>query len=650
VRLALGFLLLLVGVSCGSPGRPDRIHGRVELVLLHTADTHSMLFPYRVVVGASDARRGLGRAGELRSAGGFGRLATLVRAERARAPRVLHLDAGDLFQGSLAFERFGGEPEVRAFEALGVDAQVLGNHELDRGAELVCERYRDFAAFPLLAANYVGDGGGCLSGLIEPFVVLEASGLRVGVIGVANTTSVALLRERPSELGVLSREAAGAVQGALDVLRPRVDVVVVVTHLGLDADLELVRRTSGIDLVLGGHQHLTLDAPEWALDCGGGGTARVRDAWGRERSCTPRRVPVVHSGAYGKTFGRVTLELDDDPAGLGATADPVDGHELVSLTLGLVAVSDETPTAPDLAELLEPFRPAPLDGLGAGALARVPRPLERVGATGGDSPLGNVVAGVARELTAADVAVIGASSLRHDVLPGLLDLDGLVYAVPFEDPLVRAELSGAALERAFEHSARSAAARDCRTQVHVAGALVRFRCPCERAGCARVFVRETAFGCASDGDCAAVDGACSTNGTERGLCLLPLDPRGAYRVATTAYLAGGGSGLFDAIPAAALRPVSDSLSQALADELAHGPPCAEATPNEPVAEPDACASGCAADALQRLRNECAARGLEAACTRAATLCERARSLCRTLPCVDAARGAARDGRIRFEAP
>lgn len=658
MRLALGSILLLVLAACGSPEGAARLHGAVELVLLHTADTHSMLFPYRATLGASDARRGFGEAGELRSVGGFARLATLLRRERERAARVLHLDSGDVFQGSLAFERFGGEPELVAFDALGVDAQALGNHELDRGAALVCDRYARLAKFPLLAANYVADGAGCLGSLSEPFVVLDARGLSVGVIGVGNASSVALLKERPNELGVLARDAAGAVQGALDLLRPRVDLVVVVTHLGLDADRELVRQTSGIDIVLGGHQHLTLDAPEWALDCGGGGIARITDAWGRERACAPRRVPIVHSGAYAKTFGRVRLALDDDLAHLGATADPLDGHEVVSLTLELVPVSDADPDDPAVAALLEPYRPDPLAALATEALAEVPRPLERAGATGGDSPLGNFAAAVAREAAQADVAVLGASSLRHDVPPGILDRDALVRAVPFEDPIVSAELPGAALARAFEHAARSASGRDCRTQVHVAGALVRFRCPCEGAACTRVFATETDVPCASDADCDGLGAACSAPSDGLGRCFAPLDVRASYRVATTAYLAAGGSGLFDAIPDSALRPVSDSLSQALADELRHGTPCGaepagsamDAAPvaASPATTAEGCAQGCAADALRYLTDACTVQSAAPFC--AEELCGHAVALCRSVPCLDATRGAVRDGRIRFEAP
>jgi 5'-nucleotidase/UDP-sugar diphosphatase len=613
VRLAFGSILLLVLVACGARESGARLHGRVELVLLHTADTHSMLFPYRATIGSSDARRGLGQVGELGSVGGFARLATLLARERRGAERVLHLDSGDVFQGSLAFERFGGEPELLAFDALGVDAQALGNHELDRGAELVCDRYEKLARFSLLAANYGPDGAGCLAPLLQPFVVLDARGLRVGVIGVGNVSSVALLKERPNELGVLARDAAGAVQGALDVLRPEVDVVVAVTHLGLDADRELVRRTSGLDLVLGGHQHLTLDAPEWALDCGGGDVPRVADAWGRDRACSPRRVPIVHSGAYTKTFGRVRLELDDDPAHLGAAADGLDGHEIVALALELVSVSDETPEDPAVAGLLEPYRPETLGEPGAEALAVVPRTLERAGATGGDSPLGNFAASVAREAAQADVAVLGASSLRHDVLPGVLDRDALVRAVPFEDPLVSVELPGASLARAFEHAARSASGRDCRTQVHVAGMLVRFRCPCEGALCARVFATETDVPCGADAECGAFAGACSVSFGGTGLCFAPLAAGASYRVATTAYVAAGGSGLFDAIPESARRPVSDSLSQALADELRHGAPC---PPGTTIPETDA----------------------------------RVLRLASSLPCLDAGRGAVRDGRIRLEAP
>lgn len=616
-RALIGCLFWVMG--CGAPDTETRPHGPLELVLLHTADTHSELFPWRTLLGAADARRGLGQTGELAEVGGLARLATLVRRERRGAPRVLHLDSGDVFQGSLAFERFRGEPELLALDALGVDAQALGNHELDLGAALVEERYRTLGRFPLLAANYAVDAGGGIAGLGQPFVVLAAGGLRVGVIGLGNTSSVGLLDERPSELGVLATDSAEAVQRALDTLRPVVDVVVALTHVGLDADHALVRATSGLDVVLGGHQHLTLDEPDWEQDCAGSGQGTVTDGFGGERRCSSRPVPIVHSGAYGKFLGRLALTLDDEPARLGATYDPLDGFEVTSADFRILPVRADTPSDPDVSTLLEPYRAISSDPL-TEVLAYAPAPLERYGATGGDSPLGNLAAAAVQRAAAAELAVIGASSLRHDLPPGLLDREGVVRVAPFEDPIVRAELTGRALAAAFEAAARSASGRDCRTQIQVAGALLRFRCPCSGDGCARGFASATDVPCQRDADCASFEGACGA----AGLCLLPLEPGAIYGVATTAYLAGGGSGLFEPIPASARTAERGTLNEALVELVreARGQAASEGTDD-----------GCADEAV----------------TRAGTPA-RAEAACDHLPRLDPRLGAVRDGRIRFEVP
>jgi 5'-nucleotidase / UDP-sugar diphosphatase len=620
--------------ACSAP-RGERLGGAVELVLLHSADTHSQLFDWSLLLSAADARLGLGRAGELARVGGFARLATLARRERAAAPRLLHLDSGDLFQGSLAFERFGGEPEILAFDALGVDAQALGNHELDHGAEPIRERYGRLATFPLLAANYLSEGPAGVGAEIEPFVVLDAAGLRVGVIGVGNVGSVAHLHERPNALGVVALEDAGAVQGAIDALRPLSDVIVAVTHLGLGGDDALVAATSGLDVVLGGHQHIVLDEPSWVADCAG---ARVRDAWGRERACAPRAVPIVHSGAYTKFLGKLTLALDDRPAALGTTHDPLDRHELTGLRFEPLPVHADIAEDPALVALLEPYRAAGFAGLALPEwLGFAERPLERNGATGGDSPLGNLAAEAVRRLAGAELAVLGSSSLRHDLPPGLIDAEVLARVLPFDDVVVRAQLSGAALERAFERAARSAANRECRSQVQVAGLLVRFTCPCPSGGrCAALYPTETAQPCTVDADCAALGGACSTAGR----CFAPVVTEASYAVATTDYLAGGGSGLFEPISSGSVRTGGD-VAFAVREALRHVPACA------PKTDDAACDAGCARAAAARLAAERDGAGFGPGDE--ADLCARARGACAYLPCLDAS-AAPRDARVRFEAP
>jgi 5'-nucleotidase len=483
-----------------------------------------------------------------------------------------------------------------------------------------------------------------LADLVQPFVLLDAGGLRVGVIGVGNASSVGLLKARPNAAAVLAEDAAQAVQGALDLLRPVADVVVALTHLGLDADHALVRATSGLDAVLGGHQHIALDEPDWEADCAGSANGTVRDAWGGERRCVTRRVPIVHSGAYGKFVGRLALELDDAPERLGADYDPLDAFEVTAVSFELLPVRADTPDDPGVAELLEPYRPPFADALGLDeVVAFVPDLVERYGATGADSPLGNLAAEAVRAAAGSDLAVIGASSLRHDLPPGLLDLEGLVRVLPFEDPIVSAELPGRTVARAFEHAARSASGRECRSQVHVAGALVRFTCPCAGNACAQVFAPETAVVCASDADCSAFSGACRGRDGEVGACYAPLDAGATYRVATTEYLAGGGSGLFDPIPVTARTRRDEPLSGAVAELVRGEASCAK---GEGSADIERCADALA----ERAERACSARGLADGCGGAASLRARALEACRYVPCLDRALGAARDGRIRFEVP
>jgi 5'-nucleotidase len=310
---------------------------------------------------------------------------------------------------------------------------------------------------------------------------------------------------------------------------------------------------------------------------------------------------VIHSGAYGKFVGRASLALD----ARGPHADPLDGYELSSLRFELLPVHDAIPADPAVAALLEPYAAAQPAASVAGAtlVAFAPAAVERFGPTGGDSPLGNLAATAARRAALAELALLGASSLRHDLPPGPVDDELVVRVLPFEDPLVRGRVPGAVLLSAAQQAARSATARDCRTQVHIAGAVARFTCPCSSDRCARLWVHATGQSCRSDAECAAFDGACDAAAGEGGLCRAPVLPAESYELATTEYLAGGGSGLLPELRASAWVRVSDTLASAVLEHLRDARACSLAV----------------------------SQGVE-------------------LPCVDAGAGAARDGRIRLEAP
>src|SRR5262249_51494318 len=253
--------------GCQTDPPPTQLQGQVHLTLIHTADIHSRLFPYNLQLGQVDAGLGLGEANAIVNVGGAARVSHIVGRERARASRVLHLDGGDCFQGAPIFNFYSGEAEVRALSAMGTDAMVVANHEFDRGALNLGIQLQKWARFPVLAANYLLEdpkqpGASPLGSIMQPFTVFDLAGLRVGVIGMANLSTISSLYDSPNRLGITPLNTIETAQFYIDLLRPIVDVVVVISHLGLDYDERMIEGTTRPDVVLGGHDHVVPQPPQ----------------------------------------------------------------------------------------------------------------------------------------------------------------------------------------------------------------------------------------------------------------------------------------------------------------------------------------------------------------------------------------------------
>jgi 5'-nucleotidase / UDP-sugar diphosphatase len=532
---------LIVGVAswllaCEAPPG-DRLREPVagSLVLIHTSDLHSHLFPERQLMGAGDAARGLGPRGEVVEVGGFARVARVVAQIRAGAQRSLYLDSGDLVEGTAAFTEFGGEPELRAFSGLGLRAAALGNHDLAVGAEAFATTHRRFAEFPVLAAN-VAENGSELVSALERSVVLDAGGVTVGVIGVANNTSPSALA-LPDDLdGIEILPTASAVQSEIDRLRADVDVLVALSHLGLEGDQRLISSTTGLDVVLGGHQHLALDAAQEHMDCGAALEAK--------RGCCARRVFLAHSGALGRYVGELDLQLVAREA--ASTASVARGSVISSAAHFLIPVSAEVEEDAALAGLLEPYREW-LKAAGFEEKLCFARTLiERYAADGADSALGNLVTDALRASTGADFALLNSSGIRADLPPGELTRASFAAALPFGDKLTMLTLSGAELRVLFNQQARVASGRTCQSPIQISGLRLELKC--------------------SGSSSSAVARSAGSG--------LELDSRRMYSLVTSAYLADGGSGfeLPEGVPRRALN--LDPL-QLLLDAISGMPGCAE---------------------------------------------------------------------------
>jgi 5'-nucleotidase/UDP-sugar diphosphatase len=281
----------------------------VHLTVIHTSDVHSRILPYTFAPNVFD--KGYGLLPAQGPFGGAARMATLINRERQKSSRSIHLDSGDCFEGAPIFNAFSGEAEMRVMTALGLDAAALGNHEFDRGSDNLATQIGSWSGFPILAANYQFDdyntvGANSLGQVVKPYTILNVDGLVVGVIGMGNVSSLTSLVEQGNSLGVTPLATDQTTDYYASLLRPQVDVLVAVSHLGLDEDETTALTNQGqkdaqgsqvrgdVDVVFGGHLHIVLDPPkEIPIFVNG--------------QQTNRTTILVHSGAFAKTFGRLDL-------------------------------------------------------------------------------------------------------------------------------------------------------------------------------------------------------------------------------------------------------------------------------------------------------------------------------------------------------
>ena len=198
--------------------------------LIHTNDFHGTLDPSRVEV---------------------------LRRLKAERPETLYFDSGDAIRtGNLGIPLRREVAWERLAEA-GCDASVLGNREthiLPAAFRAKLEGHRH----PVLCANLRAKEG---KPPLPPWVVLQCGGLRIGVFGVM----VQMVTERmktQSASAYLWDNPVETAREAVSALRPQVDVVVALTHIGHRKDVELAQAVEGIDIILGGHSHTVLSEPE----------------------------------------------------------------------------------------------------------------------------------------------------------------------------------------------------------------------------------------------------------------------------------------------------------------------------------------------------------------------------------------------------
>ncbi len=200
--------------------------------------------------------------------GGFAHLATLVKQVRASRPHALLLDGGDTWQGSATALWTNGQDMVDACKLLGVNL-MTPHWEFTLGADRVKEIVdKDFAGkIEFLAQNV--QTADFEDQVFKPYTLREMNGVPVAVIGQAFPyTPIANPRHMVPDwtFGIKDDH----MQKMVDEARSKgAQVVVVLSHNGMDVDIKMASRVTGIDAIMGGHTHDGVPAPVIVANAGG---------------------------------------------------------------------------------------------------------------------------------------------------------------------------------------------------------------------------------------------------------------------------------------------------------------------------------------------------------------------------------------------
>ncbi|RVE47544.1 hypothetical protein evm_007803 [Chilo suppressalis] len=187
--------------------------------------------------------------------GGFPRLYHEIEVLRKEKPDSLLLNAGDSFQGTYWYTLLKWNVTQHFMNLLPHDAHAIGNHEFDDGPEGLAP-YLSALKAPVVAANMDSSKEPSLQGLYVPHVIVERQGRRIGIIGLI-TTDTAKLSSPGNVMFTDPREATRREAQALN--DKGVDIIVLLSHCGLDIDKELARDYGQyIDIIVGGHSHSLL--------------------------------------------------------------------------------------------------------------------------------------------------------------------------------------------------------------------------------------------------------------------------------------------------------------------------------------------------------------------------------------------------------
>ena len=379
----------------------------IDLTILHINDTHGQILPY--VQKSIDRKRPVG---------GAAYLAKMISDERTENPGgTLLLSAGDMFQGTPISNLFRGKPVIELMNYMKFDAMTVGNHEFDWGLDVLKE-LSDAARFPFLSANTV-DRHNRPSPWIRPYVMMTKQGLKIAIIGITTPETNALTR--PEQIGPYRFMDPKKVlpERIRTVKKEGARFVILLSHQGLEADIDLARSVEGIHVIVGGDSHTAVKTPVLIGD-----------------------TIIVQAGCCGHYLGVLKLQVNTET---GRILKHTQKRELRKVLSGSDNPYDEG-ARKIVSKYHDQIKEEFSRVVGETAADLVRRPYH-------ESNIGNLLCDAMRAATGAAIAFQNSGGIRTNIPKGRITLEQIYTLLPFDNLLVSVDLTGEQILKILEQSA-----------------------------------------------------------------------------------------------------------------------------------------------------------------------------------------------------
>lgn len=460
-----------------------------EMTLIHTNDTHAHIDPTELTLG-----------GKKVLVGGVARRVALYDRFRASERNPLFLHAGDVFQGTLYFSQYKGLADRYFMHREGTRVMALGNHEFDLGPGPLAD-FVNGARFGILSANLDASREPKLNGKIKPYAMVRVGGETLGIIGLTTPDTSIIANPGPT---LSFTDPVAATQNSVNQLLARgVNKIIVLSHLGYLADMELARKVVGTQVIVGGHSHTLLGQfPYPELKPAGPYPTVVKNPEGRD-------VLVVQSWEWGKVVGKLRLSFNQ--AGL-----------LSAYKGEAILMTPEIAEDRFAAEAVKVFA-IPIAALQAQVVASTKVDLigERTVVRKRESNLSNLIADGMRWKTqnaGVQISFQNGGGVRATIPAGPISVGKIYEVLPFANTLVVVDLKGSEVLSSLENGVSQWEQGSGRFLSGVAG--LRYAFDLSKPVGSRVTSVEVET---KDG-------------------FKPLDPAATYRTVVNSFIASGGDG------------------------------------------------------------------------------------------------------------